>query len=359
MHILHLIPDLGFGGAQRMLAYTAAATDLRRYRFSVAYWGEMNALQGDLERLGVTVIPLQVSAISLPRIAACVAQTLRRLRPDVVHTHLFDADLVGVLSARALGVRRCCSSVHGFSFFTTALHRWRYRWVLGPLVSRFFPVSRALGTFLVQQCGLPAARVRVIVNGIDLTRFGRADVPDPRPTPGPVIGTLSRLVPQKGIQYVIQAFAQVQSDFPEARLVIGGGGEARDALEQQVRSLGLTQQVVFAGAVRNPTTFLQQLDLFIFPSLDEAFGLVLLEAMASGLPVIATCVGGIPEILEPERGGLLVPPADSHAIAEGIRSIWKEPNRRSRMRETARQNGSRFSIARTAADLQAAYEELA
>jgi glycosyltransferase involved in cell wall biosynthesis len=164
---------------------------------------------------------------------------------------------------------------------------------------------------------------------------------------------------RKGLPYLIQAMAQIRSDLSDARLLIGGDGEDRSALQRQARSLGLTERVEFVGAVSEPATFYRQLDLFVLPSLDEALGLVLLEAMASGLPVVGTRVGGIPEILEDGAQGLLVAPADSRALAGAIRALWSDPLRRSRMGEMARQQALRFDIGRTAKELQAAYEELA
>jgi glycosyltransferase involved in cell wall biosynthesis len=359
MRILHLIPDLGLGGAQRMLAYAAAAMDRDRYQLHVAHWGRPTELQAELKRLGIPVLPLDAGGSSLLRLALSFGKQVRRLRPDVVHTHLFDADLIGILTARALGVPSCCSTVHSFSFFSTPLHRWRYRRVLSPLVRRFFAVSRTLADFLVRECRVPASRVRVIVNGVDIARFApTADAP-PRSAPGPTIGVLTRLDSRKGLPYLVQATEQLRSDLPNIQLLIAGDGEERATLERQARSLGLTERVVFTGAVTDPASFYRTLDLFVLPSLDEAFGLVLLEAMAAGLPVIGTRVGGVPEILEDGQQGLLVAPADSRALAEAIRSLWGDPDRRKRMAEAARQHALRFDIGRTAKELQAAYEEFA
>jgi glycosyltransferase involved in cell wall biosynthesis len=359
MRIMHLIPDLGMGGAQRMLAYTAAAMDRDRYHLQVTHWGKATDLQADLERLGIPVVSLESGGPSLAHLAGSFGRQVRRFCPDVVHTHLFDADLIGILTARALGIRRCCSTIHGSSFFSTRLHRWRYRWVLCPLVRRFFAVSRALGDFLIQECRLPPSRIRVVVNGIDTAHFASAAGRTPRSTSGPMIGVLARLEPLKGILFLMQAMADICSEFPQARLLIGGEGRNRAALEDQARSLDLSDRVVFAGALSEPASFYRQLDLFVLPSLDEAFGLVLLEAMAAGLPVIGTRVGGIPEILEHGRHGLLVEPASSRSIAEAIRTLWNDPERCRRMGEAGRRNASRFDIARTAAELQAAYEDMA
>ncbi len=359
MRILHLIPDLDLGGAQRMLTSVITTMDRDRYRVHVVHWGKASRLQSDLERLGVGVIRLEPCGPSLWRLAQSFGRQVRRLRPDIVHTHLFDADLIGTLTARMLGIRRCCSTIHSFSFFSTPLHRWRYRRVLSPLVRRFFPVSRALAEFLIQRCGLPPSRVHVVMNGVDTTRFTPGDRVVPPPTSGPVIGILARLDPRKGIGYLIQALAEIRVDFPDSRVLIGGDGKERAVLETQVRSLGLTERVVFAGAVSDPAMFYRQLDLFVLPSLDEAFGLSLLEAMAAGLPVIGARVGGVPEILEDGRQGLLVAPGDSGALASAIRSVWCDPERRRHMAEAARHQALRFNIGHTATALQAAYEELA
>jgi glycosyltransferase involved in cell wall biosynthesis len=357
MRILHLIPDLELGGAQRMLGYAAAAMERDRYRLHVAHWGKASALQSEMEQLGIPVLHLE-GGPSLVRLARSFGRQVRRLQPDVVHTHLFDADLIGIPTARALGVRRCCSTIHSFSFFSSPRHRWRYRWVLTPLVRSFFAVSHALADFLVQECRLPASRVRVIVNGVDTARFAPAVGAAPRSAPGPTVGVLTRLDSRKGLPHLIQAIGQLRADLPGIRLLIAGDGEERVTLERQAGSLGLAGQVVFAGTVNEPEGFYRRLDLFVLPSLDEAFGLVLLEAMAAGLPVVGTRVGGIPEILEDGHQGLLVSPADSRAIAAAIRTLWEDPSRRSRMAEAARRRARHFDVGRTAKQLQAAYEEL-
>jgi glycosyltransferase involved in cell wall biosynthesis len=358
MRILHLIPDLGLGGAQRMLTYAAAAMDRRRYHLDVVHWGEPGALQVELERLGIPVLRL-TGRPSLLRLARSFGQHVRRLRPDVVHTHLFDADLIGVLTARALGVRRCCVTVHSFSFFTVRHHRWRYRWLLGPLVKRFLAVSRALADYLVHECRLPASRVQVVTNGIDAARFAPEASPMPCSAPTLTVGVLTRLDARKGLPYLLRAMAQLRSDIPEARLLIGGDGEDRSALEREADTLGLTGRVEFVGAVHDAAQFYRRLDLFVLPSLDEAFGLVLLEAMAAGLPVVGTQVGGIPEVLEDGSQGRLVAPADSQALAGAIRDLCRDPLRRGQMAEQARRQAQCFDIGRTAKALQTVYEELA
>jgi glycosyltransferase involved in cell wall biosynthesis len=359
MRVLHLIPDLDLGGAQRILASVATVMDRDRFDLQVAHWGQPSPLHATLERLGVPVMRLDGGRGSLTRLARSFGHEVRRVRPDIVHTHLFDADLVGVLTARALGVRYCCSTIHSFSFFSTPLHRWRYRWILGPLARRFFPVSRALADFLVRTCGLPPSRVRVIPNGIDTAGFAHTGSPPLRSGDGPTVGVLTRLDARKGLPYLIEAVGQLRRDLPGIRLLIGGDGEERPALERHVGRLDLAGRVAFTGAVPEPARFYRDLDLFVLPSLDEAFGLVLLEAMAAGLPVVGTRVGGVPEILEDGSQGLLVSPADSRALAEAILALWRDPERRREMADRARAQARRFDIRRSARELQAAYEEMA
>src|SRR5207245_4947571 len=231
----------------------------------------------------------------LGRLALALCSHVRLTRPDVIHTHRFDADLVGTVVARACGVQ-CCSTIHSGTFFEARRHRWRYR-CLALLVSRFFPVSQALGDVLIQQCRVPAARVRVIRNGIDTTRFAPSLARDGADARGPFVGTLARLDPRKGIRILLDAMPHLLPEYPEALLLVGGAGEEKEALERQARALDLGDRVVFVGPVHEPRDFYRRLDLFVLPSLDEGFGLVLLEAMATGVPVIGTCVGGVPEIL--------------------------------------------------------------
>jgi glycosyltransferase involved in cell wall biosynthesis len=358
MKVLHLIPDLGLGGAQRFLCYLAAAMDRKNYHLYVAYWGEADVLRKELEGLGVEVARLEGVDHSLFRLALAFGRHVRDVRPDIIHTHLFDADVIGIVAGRAMGVRRCCATVHSTTFFESRRHRWRYR-ALAVLATRFFAVSNAIGEALIRRCHVPASRVRVIRNGIDPEQFTPPARRERTAGTGPVIGTLARLDPRKGISVLIQAMAILLPTLPDALLIIGGAGEEQGALERQVQALGIARRVVFAGSVHEPRDFYRRLDVFILPSLDEGFGLVAVEAMAMGLPVIGTRVGGIPEILTHDRNGLLVEPGDADGIANSICALWADPALRSRLAEGARQTAVRFDIARTAAQLQAEYERLA
>ena len=358
MKVLHLIPDLGLGGAQRVLCYLAAAMDLNRFQMQVVYWGPQGDLRKELEDRGADVVQLQGVEGSLFRLAVALGRHVRQARPDIVHTHLFDADLVGTVVARMCGVR-CCSTIHSASFFTAPIHRWRHQLryrCLALLVNRFFPVSQALGAVLIQHCRVPAAQVCVIRNGIDTTRFAPPPARDSAVTRGPIIGTLGRLDPRKGIRILLDAMPLLLPKYPEALFLVGGTGEEQEALERKARALGIADRVVFVGPVQDPSDFYRCLDLFVLSSLDEGFGLVVLEAMAMGLPVIGTRVGGVPEILTHGVNGWLVEPGDPVGLAEGVQTLWADPALRRRVAEEGRRTAMRFDITGTATQLEAEYE---
>ena len=146
--------------------------------------------------------------------------------------------------------------------------------------------------------------------------------------------------------------------YPEALLLVGGAGEEQESLERQARALGVADRVVFAGPVQDPRDFYRCLDLFVLPSLDEGFGLVVLEAMAMGLPVIGTHVGGVPEILTHGVNGWLVEPGDPLGLAAGIQTLWADSALRRRVAEEGRRTAMRFDITGTATQLEAEYERI-
>ena len=148
-------------------------------------------------------------------------------------------------------------------------------------------------------------------------------------------------------------------EYPEALLLVGGGGEEQETLERQARVLGIADRVEFVGPIHDPRDFYRRLDLFVLPSLDEAFGLVVLEAMAMGLPVIGTRVGGVPEVLTHGVNGWLVEPGNSAQLAAGIRTLWADPALCRHAAEEGRRTAVRFDVTRVAAELQAEYERMA
>jgi glycosyltransferase involved in cell wall biosynthesis len=185
------------------------------------------------------------------------------------------------------------------------------------LASHVLVNSEATAERLARTHAARSGRLSVIRNGVDLSRFGPADsrtASDHAIT----IGTLANLRPEKGLLELVEAAALVKPQAPEARFAVWGEGPLRDALETRIRELGLTDTVVLHGSTRRPEEALRQCAVFVLPSLSEACSNVLLEAMATGLPVVTTRIGGNPGLIEDGRSGLLVPAGEPKPLAAAI-----------------------------------------
>jgi glycosyltransferase involved in cell wall biosynthesis len=200
--------------------------------------------------------------------------------------------------------------------------------VITGILSRFFTdsiiaISRAVKISLMET-GIPADMIKIIYNGIDLSGFNSIEPRLKREfglTGSPVIGIVSRLVPEKGYEYALKAMPIVLKKFPGALMVIVGDGPLRKALEDLCRSLEISGHVDFLGYQDRVEGLTADFDVFLLPSISEGLGLSLLEAMALGKPVVATEVGGIPEVVKSGVNGLLVPPGDDRALAEATIKI--------------------------------------
>ena len=174
-----------------------------------------------------------------------------------------------------------------------------------------------------------------------------------------VIGTACRLVPLKGLVYLLRAVAALRSEFPNLRLEIAGRGPLQGDLERDADQLGLAEEVLFLGWQKDLGPILRRWDIFVLPSLDEGLPIAVLNAMAEGLPVVGTSVGGLPELIEDGRTGYLVPPHDPLALARALRSLILDPERRSAQGAAGRECvRSRFSADHMVAQIRTIYDTL-
>jgi glycosyltransferase involved in cell wall biosynthesis len=263
-----------------------------------------------------------------------IAEAIDRWSIDLVHTHLWNADLFGGLAAAWRGVPTV-STVHGSNFLpfgTTGLHRLRreilslaYRGVYR-LCDRVLAPSRALQTDLADRPGIrvPSDIVTVVHNGIDLdslhARAAVARLPESvqRHAGAPLVVCVANMFPIKGQDWLIRAMPAILAAVPAAVLVLVGDGEWRSALQQLVQELGVDERVVFTGSVENPFAIVERADVVVLPSLSEGLPIALLEAMALGRAVVASRVGGIPEVVQDGATGLLIQPAESGLLSGAI-----------------------------------------
>jgi glycosyltransferase involved in cell wall biosynthesis len=196
-------------------------------------------------------------------------------------------------------------------------------------------ISRQVRDHLVRDFKLDEKKITVIHNGIDVDRFQRQMTDDGRQIraslglgDGPVIGIIARLSDVKGHKYLIQAMSEVLKKYPAANLLIVGEGKTRKELTARVESLGINKNVFFVSETQDTAKTLSAMDIFVMPSLQEGLGLALMEAMAEGLAVIGSNIGGIKTLIQDGHNGLLVEPADSSSIAQAILTLLGNPSKR-------------------------------
>jgi len=243
-----------------------------------------------------------------------MARHLRQDRVDVIHGHNPGVHHYAALAARLAAVPACVNTRHSVTNSKGLPYQERYfRWVK-PLTSHVVFVCDFVRRGLEPKLGYPAEKCSVIVNGIPLAPFLAHPASPGARRPRIRFGTIGRLVPAKGHSILLDAFARISQTAPNAELSIFGYGDLHDQLAAQIARLGLDGRVHLEGRTTNSAATLQGLDVFVFSSVNEGLPLVILEAMAAGLPVVTTDVGGIPEVAR-EDSAWLCRPGDPEALA--------------------------------------------
>jgi glycosyltransferase involved in cell wall biosynthesis len=280
------------------------------------------------------------------------ARLVRSLNADVVHTHLVHADLYGGLAARLRGAH-LVTTKHNDDPFRTGPFRYVERG-LAKLADRVIAITDSLRAFTIERVGVPAAKVQTIHYGLDGPPAAWGENPrDDVPEDARVLLAVSRLTQQKGIDVAIRALMELPVD---TVLVVLGDGPERGGLERLARDLGVEQRVVLPGRVPDVAAWLQRARVFVHPARWEGFGLAVLEAMLAGLPVVASNVSSLPELVVDNETGLLVPPDDATSLARGIADALERPELGAAGVARARQE---FSVARMADRTAALYADLA
>jgi glycosyltransferase involved in cell wall biosynthesis len=278
-----------------------------------------------------------------------LAKLLRALDADIVHTHLVHADVYGGLAAK-LRRTKLVSTKHNDDPFRAGAFRFVERALTA---DRVITISDALRRFTVERVGLPAAKVETIYYGLDEPppAWGE-NLPVSVPADARILLSTSRLTRQKGVDVAVRALAALPED---TVLVVLGEGPERASLESLARELGVAERVHLPGRVPDVAAWLRRATLYVQPSRWEGFGLAVLEAMVSGLPVIATRISSLPELVADGETGFLVPPDDSAALAAAVERALAQPGLGAAGRERARRQ---FSVAAMADRTAALYTSL-
>ena len=383
--VVHIITRLDHGGSARETLQTVLGHDRCRFRVSIAFGrpgttaDDAALLKADLQQLGqadvsVFQVPPLVREINPVLDAwATVAlwRLLRRVRPEVVHTHTSKAGAVGRLAARLAGIPVVIHTPHGHIFYgyygsvASAIIRLLERH-LAKITDRIVTLTDRGAQEHVQYKIASPQKFVTIHGGNSLAQFRslRVNATVKRkelglPPEGPIIGTVGRLVPIKGHTWLLRAVPRVLAEFPQASVVLIGDGPLLGELKELADELGITPHVVFLGTRHDIPECLAVLDLFVLPSLNEGMGRALVEAMAVGSPVVATRVGGIPDVVADCTTGLLVPPRDDRALAEAILTLLRDRSRRAAYGEAARRYvDGRFDIETMVHNIERLYDEV-
>jgi glycosyltransferase involved in cell wall biosynthesis len=358
--ILQLLATGGNGGAQESYTGLLLRLDRSRYDVRALSLAAGSAVQR-LRTLGIAVEVLDETddAVAVRALAAW----LRREEIDLVHAHMYRAEVLGTRAAVAAGTPVIMATVHSSrvrSADDTALLA-----SLTPSIDRLIVPSDSIAA-KVRAEGREGSRFAVIPNGVDLSRFA---TPPPAcglrrqygiPPDAPLIGVVARLEPEKGQRHLVAAMPAILEAAPDAWLAIVGEGSEADALKARAAALGgrVARRIVFTGRREDVSALTADLTIAVSPSLREAQGISILEAMARRRPVVASAVGGIPEVITDGFDGLLVPPADPAALAAAIGSLVADPIFRERIGEAGyRTVVERFSIDAQVKRIETVYDE--
>jgi glycosyltransferase involved in cell wall biosynthesis len=349
MRIIILLQNLSVGGIQRLVVDEANALWERGHEVWVAtFEPEMpgGSLREELRLPEDRVIFLPYSRMRSLRGFFTLVSTLNRLHPSAILTHHWFANTVGRLAARFVSGKPTVIAFEHSDYAAVNPARQLFFDRILQFGSRIVAVSDAVKTSLVRR-GIEEKRITVIPNGLDLERYDRGRDRNSHLFRFVFIG---RLISSKKVDVLIHALTRVS----EASLILAGDGPERQRLETLAEDLGLASRVRFMGAVLDVSAVLAESDCLVLPSVREGFGLVILEALASGIPVIASDLPAFSGLLAHGENGLAIPPGDEGALAEGMRRMSTDRAFYAHVRDGAKKTPiGRFSIARHADALQA------
>jgi glycosyltransferase involved in cell wall biosynthesis len=353
IRVAHVVETLDLGGLEKLITEFARHTDRTRFAPMVVTIGRRGLLADEVETLDCPVISLNRPPGVRSRVWSItqMARIFRRERVGVVHTHSEGPLLFGAPAARLAKVPRVVHTRHhgpdlGSSRRALTGMAFAARWVDCVACVADDGARRAADE------GIDASKIQTIWNGIDLDRFAFRG-----PAPGGPAVVVARLSPEKDVETLLRATSIVARQMPEFRLEIAGDGPNRSGLEVLAKELNLGERARFLGRVDDVPALLGRASMLVLPSRMEGISLTLLEAMARGLPCVATRVGGNPEVVIDDQTGLLVPPGNPKALAHAIQTLWNDPERAEALGRAGRARAERhFDIRRTVATYESIYQ---
>ena len=359
--ILYIIPNLEVAGAEQHLINLASNLDNRGFEVLICCIKKPGKLGERFKEVGGDIICLKRRSIYDLRIMLDIHRLIKRNGFDIVHTYLFGFHYLAGIPARLCGVPVVISSRREIAVWKKRHHRF-----LENLGNRFtdkvVSCSRAAREFAVGSENLPGEKILTIYNGVDLKKFF------PRPPSAcileefglgkedKIIGMVTKFASVKDPETLLKAVNEIRKTYPRIKCLLVGDGPLKESLKLKVESLKLGNNIIFPGKRNDITRILSIMDVFVLTSLIEGLPNTILEAMACGLPVVATNVGGIPEVVENGKSGILVEPRDYSSIADAVVNLLENANLRKEMGARGREIVERkFGLDRMIEDYENLY----
>lgn len=365
MKILHIVFGLPIGGAEVLLEIICRRVDKQKYDIYVCSITDEGLLGSKIHETGVKLITLN-SSLRVYSLATIVKLFLliRKIDPVIVQTHMFQANTLGRIASFLANVPVIIATEHGF---------YRYKkkrqividWLLSHITDKIIVISEAVKNYISLRSKIPQNKFKVVYNFIDIEAFvPKRDKNELRKEFGIsaldfVIGSVGRIVKEKGYDILLNAMSLLKGRGYSFKYIIVGDGKYLSTLKANACATDLSEDVIFTGFRSDIADILQLFDIFTLPTLDEGFGISIIEAQTMGLPIIASSVDAIPEIIQNGYNGLLIPPNDPMALANGIEYLFKNAGRRSEIGGKARESVvERFSTSVGIKNLDDLYTQL-
>jgi glycosyltransferase involved in cell wall biosynthesis len=369
LNVVHICDHLGWEGSRmhgvkRLFAWMIPRFDRKRFNVSLISLRKKDLSHDTLEQMGIDVAYLARHKFD-PGTYAALRKALAAKHADLVHMHGYGATTFGRLCARAMRIPAILHehANHGDTpWFQKVADRF-----LAPHTDLALAVSESTAEFTIRARLMPADRTKVVYLGAPLDEFARPrsseEIAGARAALGIApetiaVGTVTRLMPSKGNQYLVEAAAVLVAKYPRVRVFIVGEGDLQGELEAQARALNFGDRLVFAGFQRDIAAVLSALDIVVFPSLWEGTPLTAFEALAAGKPIVASDADGLLDILTHRHDALVVPKGDAAALTRAIDELIDQPAEARTLAANARRTGAQYDIGAFVRKMERLYEIL-
>lgn len=340
--VLQIIGSSNIGGAEKMFCSLIEHLDKNKFKIYVACPPNGKMLD-NFSKYSEEIVTFNFKNWLNPLTIFSLKKYMKLKQIEIVHTHLYNADFMGIIAAQLGRVPYKFTTIHGHNFDTSCRFGLRntknlfcslvYRFIY-MFCDKVIVVCQALKKDLLERPGIKVEerKIKVIYNGFDLEKIAEFNQRSDRRVEsmlgnnGRFVGVIGNFDRVKGHAVLLKSIPQVLKEIGKVKFIFVGDGEERNRIERIIKKLRIEKNIIFTGVYPEVLDIIGLCDLIVLPSLNEGLPLSILEAMALAKPIVATSIGGVPEVLENGKTGVLVPPRDSDALARAILYVLKDPN---------------------------------